>query len=318
MMFQKTKQKVIASNKVWLLASGFWLLVISGCVTTSDFDALKNNITNLQVESINQKKEIAQIKTNLSEISKDVTSVKEYSIRKEHSISAMKESQSAILTQTTDLSRELQTLKGRFDENKYFMDKTIKELLSERELQQAKIASLENEIKELKLKASNISPEKKETAVTTDKTAETAAGTSTGSDIEDPLRLYDDAQIELKEKRYAEARQKFEKLAKDFPNHILVPNAYFWIGEAYYADKKYEDAILSYETLLKKHPKHEKARGAMLKQAYAFIELGDKKTGKVILEKVMEKYPKSREADLAEKKIAEMLSKTKSKTEKKR
>jgi tol-pal system protein YbgF len=101
-----------------------------------------------------------------------------------------------------------------------------------------------------------------------------------------------------------------------------VPNAYFWIGEAYYADKKYEDAILSYETLLRKHPMHEKARGAMLKQAYAFIELGDKKTGKVILEKVMEKYPKSHEANLAEKKIAEMLSKnstqTKSKTKKKR
>mgnify|MGYP000117791388 CR=1 FL=1 len=52
----------------------------------------------------------------------------------------------------------------------------------------------------------------------------------------------------------------------------------------------------------------------MLKQAFAFVEMGDKKTGKVLLEKVMEKYPNSREADLAEKKIAELLSKNNTKT----
>ena len=45
----------------------------------------------------------------------------------------------------------------------------------------------------------------------------------------------------------------------------------------------------------------------MLKQAYAFIDIGDKKTGKVILERIIEKYPQSAEAELAEKKIAEIL-----------
>ena len=45
----------------------------------------------------------------------------------------------------------------------------------------------------------------------------------------------------------------------------------------------------------------------MLKQAYSFIDIGDKKTGKVILERVIEKYSQSAEAELAEKKIAEIL-----------
>jgi tol-pal system protein YbgF len=297
------------SFKICSLFSVFCLLVLTGCATTSDIDNLRNNVTGLQVESINQKKEIAQIKTELSNISKDITTLKEYSL------SAMKESQSSILIQTSDLSKELQTLKGRFDENKYFMDKTIKDLLSERELQQAKIATLENELKDLKSKISSQPAEKKESSAVQEghKDAEAAQPEvkkdQRAADATDPQKLYDDAQIDFKEKRYVDARQKFEKFSKDFPKHALAPNSYFWLGESYYADKKYEDAILAYEAFLKKYPNHEKTRGAMLKQAFAFVEIGDKKTGKVLLEKVMEKYPNSREADLAEKKIAEMLSK---------
>lgn len=304
-----------------LLLTVYCLLVfITGCATTADMENLRGNVTNIQIESLNQKKEIAQIKTDLSNISKDITTLKEYSL------SAMKESQSSILIQTSDLSKELQTLKGRFDENKYFMDKTLKDLLSERELQQAKIAGLENELKELKSKISSQPSEKKESSAVQEghKDAEAAQPETKNqktTETSDPQKLYDDAQIDFKEKRYAEARQKFEKFSKDFPKHALTPNSFFWLGESYYADKKYEDAILAYEAFQKKYPNHEKTKGAMLKQAFAFVEIGDKKTGKVLLEKVMEKYPNSREADLAEKKIAELLSKNntgKSSTKKKK
>jgi tol-pal system protein YbgF len=297
------------------------LVFITGCATTSDIDNLRNNITTLQVESVNQKKEIAQIKSELSNISKDITTLKEYSL------SAMKESQSSILMQTSDLSKELQLLKGRFDENKYFMDKTIKDLLSERELQQAKITGLENEIKELKTKIGSHAPEKKEATDSGEGPKDAGAAQPEAKDLKaadtaDPQKLYDDAQIDFKEKQYINAIQKFEKFIKNFPKHTLAPNSYFWIGESYYADKKYEDAILAYESFLKKYPGHEKAKGAMLKQAFAFVEMGDRKTGKILLEKVIEKYPNSREAELAEKKIAEILSKnnigTKSSAKKKK
>jgi tetratricopeptide (TPR) repeat protein len=83
--------------------------------------------------------------------------------------------------------------------------------------------------------------------------------------------------------------------------------AYFRMGETYYTEKKYEDAILAYENFIKKYPSHDKAKEAMLKQAYAFIWIGDKKTSKVILEQVIQKYPQSAEADLAKKKLEELL-----------
>jgi tol-pal system protein YbgF len=290
-----------------LFTSYFLLVLVAGCATTGDFEALKGNVANLQVESATQKKELTQVKSSLPEIAGDLSTLKE------QGFTAIKESQAALLSQTSDLSKEIQILKGRFDENKYATEKAMKDLISERELQQARTAALENEIKELKTKISALSAQIKEATSASDSakqpgTPAPEARVPEAADSHNPQKLYDDAQIDFKEKRYAEAQQKFEQFIKDFPKHTLVPNALFWIGETFYAEKKYEDAILSYEGFLKKHPAHDKVKGAMLKQAYAFIEMGDKKTGKVILERLIEKYPQSTEAELAEKKIAEVLS----------
>jgi tol-pal system protein YbgF len=93
---------------------------------------------------------------------------------------------------------------------------------------------------------------------------------------------------------------------KEFPQDELADNAQFWIAETYYGEKDYETAILAYEAVLKKYPKSEKAQGALLKQGFSFVEIGDKKTGKTILDKLIEIYPESREAELAKKKIEEI------------
>ncbi len=77
---------------------------------------------------------------------------------KEQSVGALKEGQSSLLSQVGDLSKEIQVLEGRFDENKYSIDKTIKDLLAEKDLQQARIAALENEVKELKAKGVQQTP----------------------------------------------------------------------------------------------------------------------------------------------------------------
>lgn len=286
--------------------------LVGGCASSSDMDSMKNTLTNLQVDMINQKKDMAAQKEKVSDLSKDVTTLKEYSL------SAVKDSQSSIVSQTSDLSKEVQVLKGRFDENKYYSDKTIKDLIAEKELQQAKIAALENSIKELKAKVNSAAAQEEAQKPAPDKAADTSQDKAQPAKKEEAAQpapakdaikqLYDDALVDFKEKKFPEARQKFEKFAKDNPKHELAPNALFWIGETYYGEKKFDDAILAYESLLKKHPQHDKTRGAMLKQGYSFIEIGDKKTAKIVLEKLIEKHPRSSEADLAEKKIGEMLS----------
>ena len=314
-------------GKSFLLIPCLLLIMLSGCATTSEMDSLKNDISNIKSELATQRKNSAEISTSLGAVSQDVTALKERTegVVKEYAFTAIRESQSSLLTQTSDLSKELQTMKGRFDENKYFIDKAIKELLAEKELQQAKITGLENELKALKTRepvavVKEGAPEKNGTG-SAEKTPVPPASPEAkpeDSGPMDPQRLYDEAQIDFREKRYPEARQKFEKFVKDFQKHALTPNSYYWTGESLFAEKKYEDAILAYETFLKKFPDNDKVKGAMLKQAYSFIDMGDRKTGKVILERVIEKYPTSKEAELAEKKIAEVLAKGPIKTKKKK
>jgi tol-pal system protein YbgF len=284
-------------ERVGLGLAFIFAVVITGCATTSEVETTRGDLSSLRIEQIGMKKDIAQIKEKVSEVSRDLNAV-----------TGIRDSQSSLLTQSSDFSKELQALKGRFDENKYYTDKIIRELRADRDLQQAKIASLENALKELRSKAE---PEKGPVPETPKEAAEPAQTKPVPpQSSSDPQRLYDEGQIAFKEKRYGDARLKLERLIGDHPKFALVPNAYFWIGESYYAQKKFEDAILAYETLLKTYPSHDKVRGGMLKQAYAFIELGDKKTGKVILDKIIDKYPQSSEAKQAEKKLSEIAPKS--------
>ncbi len=294
-------------NATFKIALVFALLINFGCVSTSEMDSLKSTVAHLQVQNLTQKKEIEDLRIRSEEQSRETARLKE----RFESVYALRESQTNLLSQTSDFSKELQIMKGRFDENKYFLDKTLKDIASDRELQQAKIAALEKEIHEIK---SRLSSEDKKPEIDRGKTSEMPT-TEHEETIKDQ-RLYDDAQIDFKDKKYPAARQKFEKFIKENPDHKLASNSQYWIGEIYYNEKKYEEAILAYETFIKKYPKHDKVRAAMLKQGYSFLELGDKKTGKVILERIIERYPRTSEADLAEKKIAEILSQNKKATPK--
>ena len=287
----------VLTSRFSLLTFCFLLVFLTGCVTTADMETMKMNMTRLQIESSRQNNEIAQIKSELSNLSKDVSSLK-------HSLGAMREGQAAILTQTSDLSREIQMLKGRFEENRHFMDKTVRDWASEQQLLNAKIASLEKEIKQIDDKINSLAETLKPQAPhMPGRMHEPHAAIPP---VTDPQRLYDDAHIAFQEQRYGEARQKFKQFIKDFPKHAFASHAHYWIGESYFEDKKFEDAILAYEAFLRQYPNHERDKDAMLKQAYAFIELKDTKTGRVILERLIEKHPNSHEAELAKKKISEI------------
>lgn len=300
------------------------LLYLVGCATTSELDAVKNNVANIQSEVYNQRRDIAELKRVLSDTNRDVSLLKDRTegVVKEYSLIAIRDSLSNIITQISDLSKELQTLKGRFEENKYFMDKTVREHFSEREVILAKIISLENEIKDAKSKLAQLSMtlEKIEKRELPQEIAKVPERTEKKPEFEskDPIKIYDGAQLAFKERRYEEARILSDRLIKDFPNHPLAPKAYFLIGEAYYGERKYEDAILAYEAFIKKYPAHDLVKEAKLKQAYSFIELGDKKTGKVLLEKIIDRYPDTPEARLAKKKISELSQKAPSPPPKKR
>ncbi len=285
------------------------LSLLSACVSSTDFDRLRFDVNDLRRESFSAKTEIDSLKE------KAVGTVKE------DSFAAVRESQVALTSRVNDLSGNLQELRGRFEENRFFVDKTLKESVSERDILRAQISSLENQMKMLKDKMAVVentirqkeevrgqqepsaqaeAPEQKTEPAMPDTSAEKKDGR------DESTKAYETAYQAFKDKKYKESREKFEAFLKDYPKSGLAGNAQFWIAETYYAEKNYEDAILAYESLLKKYPDNRKISSALLKQAFSFIEIGDSRTGKIILNKLIEKYPDSSDAELARKKLAEL------------
>jgi len=285
-------------------------LFLSACASSNDFNRLRGEVHELQRSS--------------SETKKDVDSVREKTtgVVKEDSLLTVREGQADLLAKVNENARGLQELRGRFDENRYFTEKTFKEYSSERELLKTQIAALESQVKSLKDRLALLespakpqgvisdAPETSPQASESPKTAGEPQGAHADPAADSMSAAYDAAYQLFKEKKFKESRKKFEVFLKEYPKSKLAENALFWTAESYYAEKDFESAILSYETLLKKYPESSKASSGMLKQGFSFIEIGDLKTGKIILNKVMEKYPGSKDAELAKKKVSDLDKKS--------
>jgi tol-pal system protein YbgF len=287
---------------LYILSAVFCLL--AGCVSTSDLDQLRSDVNSLKRETYELRKETSDIKRDLNSLKEQSTGVV-----KEESFNAIRESQTLLLNRITDLSKDLQILSGRFEESKFFIDKSLKEWSVERELLKGQINSLEARLKEMNDRIARLSEQKPSSQKVEDEAKKIEGPVEEkkeGIKGEPPLKAYEEAYNLFKEKKYREARERFNSFLKEFPKNDLADNAQFWIGETYYAEKDYEGAILAYEAVIKNYPQSEKLPGAMLKQGMAFLELGDKKTAKVILERLIEKFPDSKEAEMAKKKKREL------------
>jgi tol-pal system protein YbgF len=275
--------------------------LLSACATTSDVELLRQDVNRLQRDSQTTKGDL------------DILKEKTTGIAKEESFNVVRMNQAEIQSQLANVAKDIQVLSGRFDENKYSSEKTLRDWTSEMDLMKAQIASLERQTKEMKDKLAAFegqsklpkesskeqelekNPEQKEAGAGESQTVKPRAS--------DRLGQYETAYNAFKNKRYKEAREKFDAFIKEFPKDELADNAHFWIAETFYNERDFEGAILSYETFLKQYPKSKKAQNALLKQGLSFIEIGDKKTGKAILEQLIERYPRTKEAELAQKSI---------------
>ena len=102
------------------------------------------------------------------------------------------------------------------------------------------------------------------------------------------------------------ARKGFKNLINKFPKSTHADNAQFWIGEIYYSEKWYEKAILEYQKVIEKYPKGNKVPASLLKQGFAFLNLGDKANARLILKELVKNHSKSTEANIATKKLKKL------------
>lgn len=86
---------------------------------------------------------------------------------------------------------------------------------------------------------------------------------------------YNNAKVFYDKGRYEDAILKLEAFTKAYPDHELVPNALYWIGESYYTAKNYQKAIREFEAVVAAYPSHPKAADAKIKIAMSHASLGD-------------------------------------------
>lgn len=123
----------------------------------------------------------------------------------------------------------------------------------------------------------------------------------------DPAKaLYDRAFEEYKAGNFEQARSYWAEFSDTFPKHPYRASALFWQGQCYYKLKDYGRAALLYDDVINKYPKSEKVPGAMLKQGYSLQNLGSKDGARAAWTLLRKKFPKSKEAALAEKALKEL------------
>ena len=119
----------------------------------------------------------------------------------------------------------------------------------------------------------------------------------------DEAAAYGAAFDRLRAGDYVASARGFHAFLEQYPNASLAPNAWYWLGESYYVTQNYELAAQSFDTVLRHFPDSNKASDALLKLGYAKLELGDRGEGERVLQMVIDRYPGSDNARLAENRL---------------
>lgn len=289
-----------------------FLLLLSSCI--SDLSAIKD----MQTDINDLKQSSFETRKQLGDLSGKVAALKGGAAGAQ-SVDALRKSQENLYLQVQDATREVQLLSGRFDENKYYMDKYFKDTSAELEILKAKVnnvsagadkealAAIRTRLDAIEAEVAALKKQlpAAEAAKGPQKTPETAAAAAKPAvrEPETAQKAYDAAYDAFKEGRYAEARERMKAFLKKYPGGKLAGNAQFWIAETYYAENNFDDAILAYEEVLQSYGDSQKVPAAMLKQAYAFRELGDKKAARGILKQLVARFPGTKQAKAAEKEL---------------
>jgi tol-pal system protein YbgF len=116
--------------------------------------------------------------------------------------------------------------------------------------------------------------------------------------------LYDKALQAIRDRQeFAAGRELMSTFLKRYPADPRAVNAGYWIGETYYAEQAFDKAILQFEEVVQKHRDDPKVAASLYKQALAFDALKDRKSARLVMNRVVERFPLSEEAKMAREKL---------------
>ena len=245
-----------------LVAAG---LLAGGCVSSTDIDALHNQLADLQ-------RQVAQLQQQGSS-KQEITNL-EAAIRKQ--TDTLLKAEADLRVDVQNLSSQIGELQGKLDDTNYRLSQVSQQ-----------IATTNQDIKAVR------------SATSPPPGAEGAPAVGTA----DPETLYQTSYSDYLRGNYDLALMGFRQYLESFPDTDLADNATYWIGESYYRQQKYAEAIVEYDKVLKQYTRSDKTASALLKKGFALLELDQKKDGIAQLQSVVRTFPTSDEANLAKQRL---------------
>ncbi|MCX8023170.1 MAG: tol-pal system protein YbgF [Syntrophorhabdaceae bacterium] len=242
------------------------LIFLTGCATSDETMALRNNISAIYNEIALLKNDM---NSRISELSKE--GVKDRDQLRRQLV--------AISNNLEGWEEKMRSLEGKMAELDYQVQAYRKDT-------NAEFAQIKNELVLLKNRFQPPPPQKPEQR----------------DDVKYES-LYREAFDTFQSGAFDKAIERFSSFIKTYPNTPFTPSALYWLGESYMNIKEYEKAILVFQEIIDKYPKNDKASRALLSQAEAFYILKDEKSSITILKKVIELYPKTEESIIAERRL---------------
>jgi tol-pal system protein YbgF len=233
-------------------------------------------------------------------------------------------------TSLDEIRREIQKVRGEVEEIRYRLDRASKERIGtgpQLKVLEDRIAVLEKQFKSrLEERPSTMpfpgSPDasfpRSPTETLPGQVPTEALGTTPGSTSPTPpdnltgskeelalARETPEIQDEYKSglrafqaQQFDNAIQQFRSFQRKYPTSDMADDAQYWIGESYFNQKDYNRAILEFNDVLK-YRKGDRVPAALLRQAQAFLEIGDKTDARLILQKLLNDHPNSEQAQEA-------------------
>jgi tol-pal system protein YbgF len=272
------------------------MILLTGC-------ALQQDVVSLDDRLAQSEKRYSDAELKNKKLEEKLNDIRNASEQYDKEIRSKTAGQNADIDQ---LQEEIRTLKGKLEETNYLLKQKIKAFEDLNENRDKKLETIDKTTNLNKDRIARIEQYLNFDSATSAQKKKPVSGTASGKPGKH--KLSEDDRYRAAKQAYDKgdfnaAREGFQKFIKEYPKSINADNAQFWIGETYYREKWYEKAILEYQKVIEKYPKGNKITASLLKQGFAFLNLGDKVNARLILSELIKKYPKSNEANIAEHKL---------------
>jgi tol-pal system protein YbgF len=288
----------IVTGKAMLLSMLF--VLVGGCAMQEDVAVVHNRFVSLKRKVITENREAAADRDALR------SEIEEYRKAQGEFDEEYRTKHAELHTLMKDQREEIQELRGQVEENRYEARQGLEGLAEWKTKQEDQSNSLaretESNLDRIVRLEQYLGLEPSEALVSSGP-GETKEGQEDAGDSKTADELYASAKEKFDQGFYEDARHLFQAFLEENPKSDKADSARFWIGEIYYRDKWYEKAILEYQRVIEDYPKGNKVPSALLKQGFAFSNLGDADNAKLILKELVRKFPDSNEARIAQKKL---------------